>query len=259
MNTNTPNSWLNKTIDSFASLIILILLFPLLLLLVVLIMLESKGPVFCYSYRVGMNYHIFKFYKFRTMYTEDYLLKNQHNHINANQKRIVASEVIEPLSRELLLSLNSDKIRIKDTGFVDESKYESMKKDLNPQEINNLTNDPRLTRIGRWIQNMNLHELPQLFNILKGDISLIGDRPLPINEAERLVSDELIDHLIRPIGFIRFWNVTGSDKKERHVLKSSKFGNRIFQEYVFLQYLNILPRASFYVVPLSRKFDSDES
>jgi lipopolysaccharide/colanic/teichoic acid biosynthesis glycosyltransferase len=228
MNTNTTNSLLNKIINSFASLIILILLFPLLLLLVVLIRLESKGPVFCYSYRVGMNYHIFKFYKFRTMYTEDYLLKNQHNHINANQKGLVVSEVIEPLSRELILSLNSDKIRINDTGFVDESKYESMKKDLNPQVINNLTNDSRLTRVGRWIQNMNLHELPQLFNVLKGDISLIGDRPLPINEAERLVSDELIDHLIRPIGFIRFWNVTGSEKKERHISESSKFGNRIF-------------------------------
>lgn len=248
MNTSTPpdpNSGLNKFIDSFASLIILILLFPLLFLVFILIMLESKGPVFCYSYRVGMNYHIFKFYQFRTMYREAYLLKNQHSYINANQKGSDKSESIEPLSRQLILSVNPDKIRIKDNGFVDEPKYESKKTDLNIEVINNIKNDPRFTRTGRWIHNMNLDKLPQLFNILKGDISLIGDCPLPINEAEKLVSDELVNRLMRPVGFIRFWNFVGSDKKERHFTKTSKFAKRVFHEYVFLQNMNLLPKRFF--------------
>jgi lipopolysaccharide/colanic/teichoic acid biosynthesis glycosyltransferase len=254
MNTISPNSWLNKIIDSIASLVILILLFPLLLLLVVFIRLESKGPVFCYSYRVGMNYHIFKFYKFRTMHTEAYLLKNQHNNINANQKGIVISELIEPLSRKLILSLNPDKIRIKDDGFVDESEYESTKKDLNPQEISVFKNDPRLTRVGRWIQNMNLDELPQLFNILKGDISLIGSKPLALSEAEKLTSDKSIGDLMRPAGIFELLKLTNEIPKEIPVSKNIELNNQNIKEYNFLLDMKFSFKAHYVPINLQKNF-----
>ena len=79
------------------------------------------------------------------------------------------------------------------------------------EEINNafvkIENDPRVTKVGRFIRKYSIDELPQLFNILKGDMSIVGNRPLPLYEAEKLTADSSIDRFMAPAGLTGLWQV----------------------------------------------------
>jgi len=71
-----------------------------------------------------------------------------------------------------------------------------------------LNNDPRVTRIGAFLRNTSLDELPQLFNVLAGDMSLVGNRPLPLYEAETLTTDDWAARFMAPAGITGLWQVT---------------------------------------------------
>ncbi|MCC5929844.1 MAG: sugar transferase [Cyclobacteriaceae bacterium] len=77
-----------------------------------------------------------------------------------------------------------------------------------------IENDPRITKIGKILRNTSIDEIPQLFNVLKGDMSLVGNRPLPLYEAEQLTRDQWARRFLAPAGITGLWQVTKRGRGE---------------------------------------------
>ncbi|MGL1330305.1 sugar transferase, partial [Vibrio parahaemolyticus] len=63
-----------------------------------------------------------------------------------------------------------------------------------------LKDDPRITKVGKFIRNTSIDELPQLWNVIIGDMSIVGNRPLPLYEAEKLTTDKYAMRFMAPAG-----------------------------------------------------------
>lgn len=206
-----------RIFDIFFSSLAIVVLSPVLLITAIAIKLESKGPVLFKSKRVGTNYAVFDFLKFRSMRVDaEKKLKDLSKTHNQYAKK---TDSLGSMSDEMLeMALNADNddelmisdeevMLVGDDFVVSENDFNKQK----IEEINNafvkIENDPRITKVGRFIRKYSIDELPQLFNILKGDMSIVGNRPLPLYEAEKLTADDCIDRFMAPAGLTGLWQV----------------------------------------------------
>ena len=192
-----------RFIDILGSSFLLIVLSPLFALIALLIKLSSKGPVFYTSKRVGQDYRVFEFIKFRSMRTDADSLLSKMSNINQ-----YGSDENESLVSDSQIDASS--ILISDEGCISEKTWLAMQSREKP--FVKIANDPRITRIGSFIRNTSIDELPQLVNVLRGDMSLVGNRPLPLYEAEKLTTDKAIERFVAPAGITGLWQVTERGK-----------------------------------------------
>ncbi len=211
-----------RTFDIVFSLIALIILSPVFIITAIAIKLESEGPVMFKSKRVGTNYTVFDFLKFRSMYIDaDKRLKELSKTQNQYSDKVEENPmpvghfdatvddnttVSDEFAAEMLIS-DDEVMLVGDDFVVSETSFNKQKN----EDINNafvkIENDPRITKVGHIIRKYSIDELPQLVNILKGDMSVVGNRPLPLYEAEKLTSDDSIDRFMAPAGLTGLWQV----------------------------------------------------
>ena len=205
-----------RLFDIVFSLIAIVVLSPVFLITIIAIKMESKGPVLFKSKRVGTNYTVFDFLKFRSMYTDadkqlKELSKTQNQYAMQSQQD-KQDEMLIGDETEMIIS-DEEVMLVGDDFLVSETDFSKQKE----EDINNafvkIENDPRITKVGRFIRKYSIDELLQLFNILKGDMSIVGNRPLPLYEAEKLTSDDSIDRFMAPAGLTGLWQVEERGRK----------------------------------------------
>jgi len=163
-------AFIKKLMDITLSLLALLLFSPILIIIAAAVKLTSEGPVFFKQERMGLNGEIFTFLKFRSMYTN-----SDHNR---------HEEYIKKLIKE-------------------------GKDNANTPGVYKLSNDPRITPLGRFLRKSSFDELPQFINVLKGEMSLVGPRP-PIPYECKLYDTWHRRRLlsVKP-GITGLWQVTG--------------------------------------------------
>lgn len=178
---------MKRVFDMTISLVILVLISPILVLIALLIRLDSPGKVIFIQERVGAKRHVqngrsvwmlytFPFYKFRTM--------------RADISHDLHQKYIEAYIKG------------------DESKMSELQPDKKTADSYKLSGDPRITRIGTLLRRLSLDELPQLWNVVKGDMSLVGPRP-PISYEVKTYQQQHLMRLGAIPGITGMWQVNG--------------------------------------------------
>jgi lipopolysaccharide/colanic/teichoic acid biosynthesis glycosyltransferase len=170
-------SAVKRTIDVIGSGLGLILGAPLLLGIAAAIKLSSKGPVLFRQVRVGQYGETFVFLKFRSMYVNN-----------------------DP-------SIHKEYVKALISGQADRKSSEGK-----GEGVYKLTRDPRVTRIGAFLRKTSLDELPQLYNVLKGEMSLVGPRPAIPYEVEAYETWHRRRVLEAKPGITGLWQVNGRSR-----------------------------------------------
>lgn len=200
-----------RIFDIIVSLTAIIVLSPFFIIIALAIKIESKGPIIYKSKRVGCNYLIFDFLKFRSMYVDaDKHLKEfdkQNKYCTEQETFVNQTDIILPSIDEIDKAMLDGGFLVSDEFTVDEEDYLIQKETKQGNTFVKIENDPRITKVGHFMRKYSIDELPQLINILKGDMSVVGNRPLPLYEAELLTGDEHIDRFMGPAGLTGLWQV----------------------------------------------------
>jgi exopolysaccharide biosynthesis polyprenyl glycosylphosphotransferase len=171
----TVNDRLKRLLDIVASSAMLLLLSPVFLLIAILVKLNSRGPVFFRQVRVGQAGKPFTMLKFRSM-------------------KVNAAE-----------SLHHDYV----TQFI---KASGQAQGTKGNQLFKIANDPRVTTIGRVLRKTSLDELPQLLNVAKGEMSLVGPRPPLQYEVDQYKAWHCRRVLEAKPGITGLWQVTGRSR-----------------------------------------------
>jgi lipopolysaccharide/colanic/teichoic acid biosynthesis glycosyltransferase len=163
--------------DVVGSIVGLILFAPIFVMVALAIRLSSKGPVFFSQVRVGRYGAPFVFLKFRSMYLDN----DVHLHKQYVTQLIAGQAEPQPPDR-------------------------------NSQSVYKLTRDPRVTRVGAFLRKTSLDELPQLWNVLTGEMSLVGPRPPIPYEVEAYQIWHRRRVLEAKPGITGLWQVSGRSR-----------------------------------------------
>ncbi|MDX2188862.1 MAG: sugar transferase [Bacteroidota bacterium] len=215
-----------RAMDIVGASVALILASPMFLVVAVALKLESKASVFYKSKRVGMGYKIFDLYKFRTMVPGADMKIGQMKKENMYNKVIHHSQC----NNCDLQGKNCSVPRLYIHGeSVCENEYLTRKNA--EAKFKKFNNDPRITWLGKFLRMSSLDELPQLLNVLKGDMSLVGNRPLPLYEAELITSDISIQRFLAPAGITGLWQVMKRGKAEMSEMERIVLDNQYAKTY----------------------------
>jgi exopolysaccharide biosynthesis polyprenyl glycosylphosphotransferase len=162
--------------DVAAAWLLLILLSPLFLIVAVLIRIESSGPIIFKQERIGENGRPFTFLKFRSMRADT----------DATLHKVYMTRLIKE-------NLSSEQLKVNGGGSL------------------KMADDPRITRVGKIIRKTSIDELPQLINVLRGEMSLVGPRPSLPYEVE--LYEEWHKRRLEALpGITGWWQVKGRNR-----------------------------------------------
>lgn len=162
-----------RLLDILFSLLMLIPICFIVAIVAVCIRLETRGPIFYRQKRLGLNGHEFVMLKFRSMHS---------NSDDSVHRQAIAK-------------------------FMNGHKLNENNKDTHYKK----TDDPRITKVGRFIRKTSIDELPQFFNVLRGDMTLVGPRPPLLYEIERYGQRDWLRLAGKP-GLTGVWQVYGRSR-----------------------------------------------
>jgi len=194
-------SILKRAFDIIVSFSAIILLSPVFLIVSLLIYLSDKRSILYNNKRVFSKFRIYNLYKFRTMiYNADIQLDSLEK-LNEYDK----VEPINIVDKSNVILYADSNLKISEQQYLNDIK--------NKPIFYKSKNDPRITKFGLTLRTLSIDELPQLFNILKGHMSIVGNRPLPIYEAIKLTTDEKIARFLVPAGLTGTWQIENRNKE----------------------------------------------
>jgi len=156
--------------DLFIACAGVLLLAPLLIVIIVIVRHTTPGPALFRQQRLGKDRRSFEIYKFRTMYVD----------------------VSEESHREYV----TEALTVQGDGHALD------------HDLHKLTDDPRITRVGAFLRQTSMDELPQLLNVIKGDMALVGPRPCLSYECDLLRGRQFERFAVKP-GLTGLWQVSG--------------------------------------------------